>query len=112
MILKDIFEEKCRQRRQKDLEDITMLSAMYNFNVMDIVSEAEDGLLHQLTWDFDKIDKVLRPCPCCGGTASLQQFQHPRTSDLSYSIMCDNCCLQTDEYENPIEGILVWNKRI
>ena len=112
MNLESILEEKRRQRRQKDLEDIAMLSSMYNFDVMSIVSEAEDGLLHQLTWDFDKADKILKPCPCCGSTASLVRLQDVRADELSYIIMCDSCDLQTDEYENPIEGILVWNKRV
>lgn len=52
----------------------------------------------------------LKPCPCCGGAASLvksKQFVEPR-----YYVSCDECLMKTDMAFEPMTAIDTWNNRI
>lgn len=50
----------------------------------------------------------IKPCPCCGATASLS-----RASALfdSYYVYCPECGLQTATYPYKAKAIRAWNNR-
>ena len=56
----------------------------------------------------------LKPCPFCGGKASIFQVEQP-DGGITYEVDCENpdcavCCC-TDLYSSKLEAIGVWNRR-
>ena len=56
----------------------------------------------------------LKPCPFCGGKASLFSFKQPDDS-ITYEVDCENdgceCSACTAMHDTPEEAAAVWNKR-
>jgi Lar family restriction alleviation protein len=56
----------------------------------------------------------LKPCPFCGGKASLFRFKQPDGS-ITYEVDCENdgceCSACTAMHDTPEEAAAVWNKR-
>ena len=56
----------------------------------------------------------LKPCPFCGGPASLYSVEHPH-EQIAYAVDCENkdcevsACTQL--HETPEEAVTVWNRR-
>lgn len=63
----------------------------------------------------------LKPCPFCGGEATIAQFEprlHRPISNHPYAVYCPNCDLlfgwDTDyggEFDTVEEAIAAWNRR-
>lgn len=59
----------------------------------------------------------LKPCPCCGGTASLESSGIPiytvqnYTVHTRYRVTCDECLIMTDYTFEPSSAIDIWNRR-
>lgn len=56
----------------------------------------------------------LKPCPFCGGPASLFSFEQPNRS-ITYEVDCENdgceCSACTAMHDTPEEAAAVWNRR-
>lgn len=52
----------------------------------------------------------LLPCLYCHGKGKLVEI-NTRSIANKYFVICANCFLQTDEYEDKITAISTWNKR-
>ena len=56
----------------------------------------------------------LKPCPFCGGKASLFSCKQPDDS-ITYEVDCENdgceCSACTAMHDTPEEAAAVWNKR-
>ena len=55
----------------------------------------------------DVIKANLKPCPCCGGHATLTYDDYN-----GYQIYCDDCCIMTETDYNKEKLVDIWNKRI
>ena len=55
----------------------------------------------------DTIKANLKPCPCCGGHATLTYDDQD-----GYQIYCDDCCIMTETDYNKEKLVDMWNKRI
>ena len=61
---------------------------------VDLVSENDEGLLS---------------CPCCGGNASVNEFDIEER--VFYCVMCDKCQLHTQGSDKEQEVVVLWNER-
>ena len=50
-------------------------------------------------------DNDLKPCPCCNGKARFQ------VGGELYTIVCIDCHIETDTYDDPNSLAMDWNRR-
>ena len=48
----------------------------------------------------------LKPCPFCGGEASVVQY----VGDL-YAVVCNYCFVRTSKYSEKEKAVSAWNRR-
>ena len=53
----------------------------------------------------------LKPCPFCGGKASLVTAHNKDLTWLRYHVKCDGCLTTTDNYKKAEHAIEAWNRR-
>ena len=53
---------------------------------------------------------ALKPCPFCGGEATIYEDRHENIT-YGYTVACDNCCA-TVFADTEKEAIEAWNKRV
>ena len=56
--------------------------------------------------------KEIKPCPFCGGKASYKDVGHLFSKEHVYVVNCSVCECTTPIYEDLIEAIKCWNKRV
>lgn len=56
----------------------------------------------------------LKPCPFCGGKATVQTRKDKEAGQTFYGCMCKNtgCCRIPALYMTQAQAIEVWNKRV
>ncbi len=54
----------------------------------------------------------LKPCPFCGGEASLSMGQMGVTRAQAYYIECDNCAASSEMFFDGNRAIKAWNNRV
>lgn len=54
---------------------------------------------------MDKEMKLLKSCPCCGGSAKL-------LGQRIFYVECQECFLATDRYARPQFAAEAWNRRM
>ncbi len=64
----------------------------------------------------DLDDGTFKPCPFCGGDASLRVYEPPFTKSRYFYVQCDNCKAMTSpvqivDYRQAFEAIGKWNRR-
>ena len=50
----------------------------------------------------------LKPCPFCGGEASVKMWCEP---DTPFLVMCESCKSSVKDYATEAEAIEAWNRR-
>ena len=53
-------------------------------------------------------DTELKPCPFCGGKATIMENNH--YTDM-WTVMCKNCYSEIDRYHTKESAIEAWNRR-
>ncbi len=53
----------------------------------------------------------LKPCPFCGGKASLVTAHNKNLTWIRYFVKCQRCLTTTDNYEKPEHAAEAWNRR-
>ena len=64
------------------------------------------------TWDLNKINKILLPCPFCGAKAQMERLLDESTNQITYDVECSRCPIETEDFISPMDAILVWNRRV
>ena len=64
----------------------------------------------------DLDDGTFKPCPFCGGDASLRLYEPPFTKSRYFYVQCDNCEAMTSpvqivDHRQICEAIEKWNRR-
>ena len=49
----------------------------------------------------------LKPCPFCGGKATMYTFSVVK----DYHVSCDGCGAYSDDYRTPKKAAAAWNRR-
>ena len=62
-------------------------------------------------YDEHSLDKlILKPCPCCNGTASVRDIQH-EDGEPTYYVICTKCGVSTMVDNDKEKVIEIWNRR-
>ena len=57
--------------------------------------------------------EMLKPCPFCGGTASMIEIEDPeRAGEMLYTVWCEECGCGTAPANTPDEVVERWNMRV
>lgn len=54
----------------------------------------------------------LRPCPFCGGNATMREYKFCPSDDSRYWVNCDECGAEQPSYQTEEEAAEMWNRRI
>lgn len=54
------------------------------------------------------MSETLKPCPFCGGEASVKMWCEP---DTPFLVMCESCKASVKDYATEAEAIEAWNRR-
>lgn len=99
------------KRHLDDEKKIEELSKKYGLDVRQFLS-VSDTWHKGYVWDENKINSYLLHCPFCGGAARIESYQDYITDEISYTIQCNNCGSETDEFEERLDAIMAWNTRV
>lgn len=105
---KEKIEELRQQRHEEDMEAIKKYTKKYGFDVTKY-TKTSDNWHHGLIWNRDEITKDLRKCPFCGGQGEICDYEYE--DGMRYSIICQNCNAETNDYDEILDAFIAWNKR-
>lgn len=103
------IEQLREQRRKDDQEAIQEMNKKYGFDVSKYTKQS-NSWHHGLVWNDEKIEGDLKSCPFCGGKAMINSFEYE--DGLTYYIFCGECSAQSDEFDERLEAMIAWNKRV